>query len=413
MATISRSAFRAGRVIVPDAKWTGEEPMWKGWESWPIEKFMSERLRMLRFYGYYLAQSDLKPAVLAYMKAKGYSKEDIELIRVANPNVVPLTVGKLIRAIDQGMPSLHPDAQDYFDNLPFSDPDNPPVAKDDHTVIRKDLRETIDFLKKEKSAEIGETETKAKPTVNIQDRLKNKVESEVIVHLDAMLDAWAVKYTATKVEPISLISFIRDGGIPAAGCKYISDWLNKLLEEFRHAYNKTDPDCVEGYAHMTRPAIKNRISVLEGMLEEVSKFNSVAKASRKPRVKKTKDATKQVSRLKYQHDSNDYSITSINPTRIPLSQSLFVFNTKYRTLGVYHASGPAGFEIKGTSIKGFDSGTSFITTLRKPKETLEAITSLTQKQLAKYMTGLKCKMRKANGRINPQTLLLRNFENRL
>lgn len=410
---ISNRVFKAGKVLSPDSKWTGEEPDWFGWEKWPVEQFMRTRMRMLRFYGYYLTSADLKPAVLAYMKAHHFSKNDIELVRGANPNLMPTTIGKLVRAIDRGMPSLHPEAQDYFDKLPFSDPENPPVAKDDHVVIRTELHKVIDFLRGVNKEDMKSVDTVKKPTPTPLDRLRNKVEKEVIIPLEIMLDRWIVDYNKTKVEGLSLTSYIRDGAIPAAGCKFINEWLDKLLLEHQEAYDKTCPQMVEGYSHMTRPAIKNRISNLETMLGEVAKFSSVAKTMRKPRVKKPKDASKQVARLKYQVNSNDYGIDSINPTRIPTAQRLYVFNTKYRTLGVYFASGNAGFEIKGTSLKGFDLSTSFITTLRKPKETLNSIMSSTPKQIDKLLDNMKCKKRKGNGRINAQTVLVRVVENRV
>jgi len=134
---------------------------------------------------------------------------------------------------------------------------------------------------------------------------------------------------------------------------------------------------------------------------------------RKARVKKPKDAGKQVARLKYQATSNEYGVDSVSPARIPTAQRLYVFNTKYRTLGVYFASGNAGFEVKGTSLKGFDVATSFITTLRKPKDTLHSIMSSTPKQIDKLLDAMKCKKRKGNGRINAQTVLVRVVETRV
>jgi hypothetical protein len=128
-------------------------------------------------------------------------------------------------------------------------------------------------------------------------------------------------------------------------------------------------------------------------------------------VKKPKDAAKQITRLKYQESSKEFDLTSVSPARIPTSHQLFTFNTKYRTLSVYTADGPSGFEVKGTSIKGFSESESFVLGLRKPKETLDVIVSSTPKQIEKHIsTKLKTKKRKANGRINQQTIILRIIE---
>jgi hypothetical protein len=405
-------AFRAGRVLAPDSKWTGEEPTWKGWEEWPVEKFYSNRMRMFRFYGYYLSSQDLKPAILTYMKERAWPKSAIEKIRGCNPSVMPTTIGKLVRAIAMGMPSKHPKAEEYFAALPFSDPDLPPPSpKDDHDIIADELWAVIRTLQ-DKTDEETETVQK-KPTPNPRERLRNKIETEVIAKLEEMHDDWIINFNLTKVAPLSLTSYIRDGAIPAAGCVFIREWLEKQLSEYSGAYHKTDPELIEGYSYLSRPALKNRMSNLEGMLEEISKVVAVAKTMRKPRVKKPKDATKQAAKVKYQQNSKEYDLTSIDPVRIPTAQRVILFNTKYRTLGVYIARGPAGFEIKGTTIKGFDTENSFIVSLRKPKPVLNTICSVTPKQLEKYLEKeIKTKKRKGNGRINEQTIILRAIETR-
>lgn len=415
MAAIASRVFRAGRVLSPDSKWTGEEPEWDGWETWPIEKFFRTKMRMLTFYGYYLTQADLKPAVLAYMKTHGYSKQDISLISSAAPTVIPATIGKLIRAIDRGMPPIHPNAQEYFNALPFQDPEKPFIPKNDHDVVTAELDSTLRYLRAQADPANNTAAVKVGPTClqTPMEKLYLKVNREVITQLDEMLERWILNSAETKVEGLPLTSFIRDGNIPAAGCKHINDWLNKQLTELKGAYDKTCPQLVEGYSYLTRPALKNRISVLESMLAEIAKHTVVSKTMRKPRIKKVKDAGKQVARLKFQQNSRDFALDSINPIRIPTAQRLYVFNTKYRQLGVYFASGSAGFEVKGTSLKGFDEGASFITTLRKPKGVLDAIISNTPKQIDKILDGMKCKKKKANGRINPQIVLVRVVENRI
>ena len=82
-------------------------------------------------------------------------------------------------------------------------------------------------------------------------------------------------------------------------------------------------------------------------------------------------------------------------------------------LSVYIASGPAGFEIKGTSLKGYDASSSFVATLRKPKETLNNILSSTPKQLDKLFVNLTVKKKPANGRINEQTIILKVVEHKI
>lgn len=422
MAKVPLRFFKAGRVLAPDSKWTGEEPEWDGWESWPLEKFFETRSRMLRFYGYYLGQAELHPFVLDWMKENKYSKADIETISSAPVTILPSTVGKLVRAFSKGMPHIHPRAQEYFDSLPFhgdeEDPDRVrPKAKSDKSVVKAEIADALNIIRgsgstKDTSATPKPKAVKVVNKQSVQDKLRLKVDREVIYYLDEMLDKWIEKSQDTKVETLSLTSFIRDGNIPPAGCKFVLDWINKLLEEYRGAYERTCPDCVEGYSNMSNAAIRNRINHLTNMIAEVEKFSAVTK-TRKPREKKTKDASKQVSRLKYQTESEDYPLKSISPTRIPASHRLYVFNTKYRTLGVYHAAGPSGFEVQGTSIKKFDPKTSYVMTLRKPMDVLSVVMSDAPKKVDLELGKIKSTRRKANGRINEQTILLRVVEQKV
>jgi hypothetical protein len=412
-AALSTRVFRAGRVLAPDSKWTGEEPEWKGWETWSTEKFFKTRLRMLNFYGYYLVSADLKPQVLSYMKAVGYSKGDVDAISSANANFLPTTVGKLVRAMDRGMPPIHPQAQEYFDKLPFSDPENPPIAKDDRDIIKAEIHACLAHIRSlEKNQKVDEEEKVVVPTPTIADRLRAKVDREVIYYLDEMLDKWSLSSHMTRVDGLSMASFIRDGKIPPAGCAPIVKWIERQRDEYQGALDKTCPQLVEGYEHMSKPALKNRIATLETMLADVLKHSTVAKGARKVRVKKVKDAAKQIVRLQYQVEAPEYKIKSIDPLRLPASQRAYVFNTKYRTLSIYVATGGAGFEVKGTSLKGFDTVNSFTITLRKPQEVLDTIMACTPKQIEKYLDALKSKKRIPNGRINPQTILLRTDVNR-
>ena len=406
---ITKGAFRAGRVLAPDSKWTGEEPEWLGWEKWDIEQFFRTRSRMLNFYNYYLTTADMKPAVLAFMKREGYPKEDIGMISSANPNVMPSTIGKLVRAMDRGMPSIHPNAQEYFDALPFTEG---AIAKDDKVLVKRELNDVLQSLRVIASSTPVEVKKKA-PELYLSplERVRIKVDKDVISLLEEMIDVWCT--SEVQVTPLALTSYIRDNGIPASGCVFIESWIQRYLTEYQHAYDKTDPDFVEGYSYLTKPALKNRIKGLQTMMEEVQKYGKVKKAQRAPRVKKTKDATKQVSNMKYQQNSQDYNLDSVSPLRIPTAQRLFVFNTKYRQLSVYQAKGAAGFEVKGCSIKNFDPSLSFTTTLRKPSATLNSIISSTPKQLDKLFDDPKIKKKAPNGRINEHIILLRVIESKI
>lgn len=405
------NAFKAGRVIAPDAKWTGDEPEWNGWENWTVERFYRTRSRALGFYNYYLDAASLRPAVLEWMKKNGYTKEQVAAIKEAPTYALPSTVGKLIRMLDRGMPSLHPKAVEHFATLPYHDEDEPPTPRDEVQVIRSEIATALKRYCRVNSKDEDSQEQHQPKQPSPFDRIRERVYSEVFPHLEGLIDSWSSSRSGNA--SLNLASLLNDLKIPSQGCKLIVDWLNKNYAEFNGALQKEDADLVEGYSYFAKPEMRKIVKTLEALLSDVSTYAKIKTSSRKPRKKQVKDASKQVAKLKYQTHSSDWNIDSVAPSRIPTSQLLCTFNTKTRSLSVYFASGAAGFQVKGTSLNGFDESKSFCTTLRKPKETLNTILSSTPKQMLKAFDSLTTKKKTPNGRINECTILLKVSEQKI
>jgi len=407
------NAFKAGRVIAGDSKWTGEEPEWHGWQQWEAAHFFKIRGKAINFYNYYLDSASMKPMVLEWMKKNGYKKEQIAAIKEAPPYILPSTVGKLVRCLERGMPSLHPQAAEHFASLPFHDEDNPPIPKDDICIVNKLIHDALSVLKQNKYVK-GTEDVASEPKVHQPsplERIRKNVEKDIIAPLDSLIDDWA---NTTKTPPtLNITAYLKDHKVPAQGCKFILDWLNRYYNEYNSALEKTDPQFVEGYSYLSKSSLNKIVKILQDLISDVKNHAKIKNNTRKPRVKKVKNADKQVSKLKYQTNSAEYNLDSINPSRIPTSQRLYTFNTKTRMLSVYYASGASGFGVQGTTVKMYDVESSFSATLRKPKDILAAILGATPKKLDKIFDGVPLKKKKVNGRINPQTIILKVIENRI
>jgi len=114
-----------------------------------------------------------------------------------------------------------------------------------------------------------------------------------------------------------------------------------------------------------------------------------------------------VAKLKYKQKDETYNVVSIDPKQIIGANQLWVFNTKYRTLAVYNAMGPAGLNVKGSTLTGFDEKTSIVKKLRKPTEQLNKLKDGGKVVLRKFMDEIKCKPMTATGRINNEVVLVR------
>ena len=119
-----------GGINAVDSRYTGEEPVWDGWETWPIEKFWKEYTRAFNFYNYYSCAKDSKPAVLEWMVNNGYSKDDIHSVKSAPDYFPGMTTGTLCTCMNRGMPVEHPHAQKYVESVSNRVLSEPMIASD-------------------------------------------------------------------------------------------------------------------------------------------------------------------------------------------------------------------------------------------------------------------------------------------
>ena len=98
---------------------------------------------------------------------------------------------------------------------------------------------------------------------------------------------------------------------------------------------------------------------------------------------------------------------SVNPAEIIGCNQLWTYNTKYKKLSRYDASGPNGIQVKGTTLIGFDVEKSLTKSVRKPEVTIQNLLSAGKVALRSIMDDLKTNVTQPNGRINTDTIILR------
>lgn len=383
------------KIRVTDGRYTGEEPIWDGWEKWSVEKFSSERSRAFNFYNYYLDAGESKHGVVEWMEQNSYSKDDIAFLK-ATPDYLPgPTTGTLCISMMRGMPPTHP-LLDY---------------PSDRKFVEENIAKTIALGRAERRQNCAEEGVSAKKedTVSPMILLAAKATRTVILDLDVLLDEW-IRTKDQKVRRIDLYEIMKNHALSALVCPQVERWLSKILDGLVAARDKTDPDYVEGYKYLSPSEIRDRINALEDMLKDLNRYAMAAKATRAPRKKRTKSADKQIAKLQFRKEDADYKIASINPTRIVGAYRLLAFNTKKRVMLDFYAQNAEGFTIKGTSLKNVDETTSRCTRLRKPQEFLEIALNNTSRQIDKAWSNLTTKENKPKARINGDVVLLRVFE---
>ena len=149
--------------------------------------------------------------------------------------------------------------------------------------------------------------------------------------------------------------------------------------------------------------------VFSGIISDCDRYlnNKKAVKVRKPRAIKLKTSADVVKNVKYQVGDAALKLASVDPQKVVGATQLWVYNTKYRTLGVYNSNAPKGFSFKGTTLTGFDPDLSVSKKLRKPEEQLQSFFQQGKVALRGFLPAIKTADTKLNGRINGDTILLK------
>jgi hypothetical protein len=284
----------------------------------------------------------------------------------------------------------------------------------EHLVKRKE-----EWIKRGKSV-VAEKKEKAKinkRVISIQDRMKMQVEhlcADWEYKLDCLVEG---SITVKDFEPYKdIISYTPE--IKAAHAKLIKDDFDNAYKEALEVKEWSDPDIKEGYAHLSAKQRKEYLEFFEKINTACDTTIQTKATTRKARKPKARSKDSIIKKLKYQINDSELGIASIHPTDIVNANELWIYNTKTRKLGVYHAINKdpknlarpgSGLMVKGTTIQDFDEETSLQKTLRKPKEQISNWTGKAKTKFAKSFEELTTTGIKMNGRINDNTIILKAF----
>lgn len=389
-------------IAAVDSRYTGEEPIWDGWETWPVEQFWKEYSRSFNFYNYYSTAKDTKPAVLEWMGNNGYTKEDISAVKAAPDYFPGMTTGTLCTCLNKGMPTMHPKINEYLETLR----EDAAKVEPCDVFVKESIANAIIEGKKAKQKDTVQTIVAEKPSgISPMDRLKAKCNKTIIMDLELLMDEWCK--SGDEVRCLSIYKSMQHYELPAAACAFVEEYLEKALKEIRDAHTGASEYLAEAYSSYTKKQMLARIDALSSMVDDLTMFKTSVKAAKAPREKKPTAATKQIAKLQYLKHNEEFKITSINPIRVVGAYRLLAFNVKTRVLFDYVCTATTGFVIKGTTIQNFDEVASRCIRLRKPDEFIPIAVGSTEKQLEKAWEKLTTKIAKPNGRINGDIVLLR------
>jgi len=372
--------------LLLDEKYTGEEPVWdtERARTMSFEEFDHHMRKSLYYYNYFFSQKDLKKHVVAWMKeVKDFTADEIRAFERAGDRTVSMTTCGLIMAHRKGMP----------------------LQERHIEFIDANILESINSKSAEPEIELVVEEKPKTYVPTIQDRLNEKT-ADTIGELEGHYDAF-VRDPGYSFKPYD---FLVANNVPQSQLSKYEAVYQARFDELKQAFERTDEQITEGYSHYKAADFKRMFAFIDQILNDIIQYRGVKKLTKKIRAPKSVSKEKVVAKLKYAKEDKVLRLVSIPATDIIGAQTLWCYDTKTRKLIVYHADSLTGpLNVKGTSIIGFDTAKSIAKTLRKPEDQLKEFAKASKVELRKFMDNVKTTEAKANGRINPNQILLKTI----
>lgn len=257
-------------------------------------------------------------------------------------------------------------------------------------------------LAQEPVAEVVEDTPTPTNVISLRDRIADKART-LAGEFEGLIDDFMINDETFDAKAV--MARLNASG-PVA--KQIGSFYIDTVKELQEALDGNDPQLKEGYSNIKRSKLKKLLDLYQSIIDASDSLSQAAKAARKPRTRKEKPVNVVVAKLKYKKEDTEFKLKSVLPTTVVNSQELWIFNTKYRKLQVYRASGPKGLTVKGTSIIGYDPEDSGSKTVRKP-ELVAGYADMSKRPLTAAYKALTTSESKVNGRINEECILLKVF----
>jgi hypothetical protein len=276
------------------------------------------------------------------------------------------------------------------------------LSPKNQTWFEKEVENVKQLLKVKVAPKVADPVAKVN-TPNIQDRIKEKA-SECIGELEGLVDDLILSKFKQDVSPYGMMKTLDTKSVQI---KHIVEWAKGKRSHFDEVLNTTDKDVKDGYSNFTKTELKKIVSFFDQVILDCQKISGDSIKTRKPRKVKPKTPEQLVSKMKFMDSFADLNLKSVKSTEIIGAMSLWVYNTKTRKLGVYHAEDAGGLTVKGSSIENYNETKSVQKTLRKPADVLPEILNGGKVYLRNAISNIRAMESNLTGRINPDTILLK------
>ena len=337
-------------------------------------------VKALNWYNYNCTKKDAKEFIVDYLKKVNRPKDEVATIKGLPDAKVTLQVGWIARMLCKGfVPS---DSTKKF--------------------FGENYKKLLVAEQKEASA-TGAPAIAAVPSVNIQDRIREKA-SEVSGEIEGLIDDFVISRCKT---PIDVEAYVKNLKLSSVVLKKVCDNFVDHSKEITEAIAGNDKQLVEGYSQFSKVELRRLREFMDSIVTATNNIAVVSKPTRKKRVSKEKPAAILVAKVQYQKECPELKLKSITPDKMIGATQVWTYNTKTKLLGLYVSENAKGFSMKGTTLQNFDEASSIGKRLRKPEVVLKEVLEAGKVKLKKILPDLKTKECVLTGRMNSDTMILK------
>jgi hypothetical protein len=375
------------------AKGRDFSPKWDGADAWDANQFLRHFHSSMAWYRLESSVKELKPKVINWMSANGYTKDQISSFKKTKDNRCGMTVGAIAACLLKGMPPVRADFNEGRSTAVW-------LANEISKIVAEG-KDDID--------DSEEVKVEVKPDVytpSIQERVRD-ASMLMTEEIETAIEAFQTDPEAFDPKAFKVLNVLKAKQAKAAHTRIIKSFYEGNLQELIEVANTKDEQLKEGYSHLTKAHLKKITAFYQEVVSACDMLGQEAKVNRKPRAKKPTDKSKIVGKLKYMKTNEPLKLVSINPEDIIGAQELWIYNSKTRKLGKYVAEEFKELGVKGTTITGFSESKSIQKTIRKPEEKLKEFKAAGKVALRKFLDDISATDARMNGRINEETILLK------
>jgi hypothetical protein len=363
-----------------ETEYVGFEPEWQTQPT--TENRISSLANAFQWYNYHYGKKDAKEMLCHYLEHNN-RKADAKLMRGIPDSQIRVTPAWVCRMTLLGL------------------------VLDEHEqgIIDEQIGQMLKAKQEIKRAQSEVDADNVVAKLTIQDHLREKV-SECCGELEGMFDDFVVAGAKMSAD-FSPIKLMRGMNISPNMIGTVSAVWELRLAEFNEVLDGNDADLIEGYSHLSKNQLKQCVKFCETVINDCNSYVQLKKVERKPRAKKAVSPEKLSRKFKFLREFDELKLKSEPVTKLVNASEAWLYDTAKRKLVHVVADSHIGtFTIKGSAIVGFDAQTTVQKTLRKPAESIKAVTGGGKPAARKAFAEIKATETKFNGRGNDNLIIL-------